>query len=626
MLKQVHVISENDLDRVKKIGRRIRACCPVHHSRDRDLSIAPYFVNMDEEDERLAGWGYCHSINCGATVLVKEWNPRAASWYLGKPVTPVTPRITVLADGMRQAEEWQVKQLAALKKIHDTAISQLAHPRARAYLEQRGVVHTLGTLLALKVGYIPPDSDWRAPVPDILGQWCDRFLFPFTTCDGDTGFIGRALQLWTPGMDEREHKRLIEDYDDRMEVEHGDHAARYQIRRWRKTYKSGLFNASARERYQHLVLCEGPFDAIPLIHEGLENVVALAGAYVDPADYPKKVYSVTLALDADIEESSQKYQAIREALGYAGIAYELKKPPHDGQGKDWSERYRCQGRAGLALLLDNETGQAGALERNDQDVPAPGLDDAINQLAEMAETEELDTCAGCGLPLDAPDPDKDFFYTDDGILFCSPACRERDQARRAHIAALDELFNLPEETGAAPAPAPETHELSMQEIAARFSGAIPSPHVAIEPTAQAYTRQQWQIEAMERDAQKRALARAKLARPKSLEWSYNQLRKRDIDAENRAYEDSITEDDDHDHIEPGAGGNDLARLEARYRENTPASVFWRLSVNGWTPESISAKECIRRLTIMLASDDAKMRYAANQDIESRLYVGGRRWA
>src|SRR5437762_2581905 len=97
MSSEIHVISENDLQFVKKIGRRFRALCPVHNSRDRDLSIAPYYPELedDEEENRLAGWGHCHSAKCGATVLVKEWNPKAARRCGTLVEGAARPKITV---------------------------------------------------------------------------------------------------------------------------------------------------------------------------------------------------------------------------------------------------------------------------------------------------------------------------------------------------------------------------------------------------------------------------------------------------------------------------------------------------------------------------------------------------
>src|SRR5690349_14484131 len=99
-MSQIHVISENDLQSIKKSGKRIRALCPIHHSRDRDLSLVPWCDAMDEDEERLAGYGHCHSANCGATVLVKEWNPKAAQRFLNEPIEVKKPRITMSTDQM----------------------------------------------------------------------------------------------------------------------------------------------------------------------------------------------------------------------------------------------------------------------------------------------------------------------------------------------------------------------------------------------------------------------------------------------------------------------------------------------------------------------------------------------
>src|SRR2546429_1262732 len=269
-MNTIHVISENDLQHWKKIGRRIRSLCPIHHSRDRDLSIAPYSEYLDEDDQRLAGFGYCHSANCGATVLVQEWNPSAAAHILGRPVIAKEPKVSVTAEDLEKAESWQRRELDGLTRIYQHAASQLRHERAFSYLAQRGLgdQEALGLLESLGVAYIPPDEEWKSSPPNELRKWCDRIIFPFTCANGERGYLGRSLRFWQTGMDENEHKRILVEHDKQMEEEHGKDAAQYQVRRWRKTYRNGFFNASVMAEHKHLYICEGPFDAIPLLLAG----------------------------------------------------------------------------------------------------------------------------------------------------------------------------------------------------------------------------------------------------------------------------------------------------------------------------------------------------------------------
>ena len=138
-MSTIHVISENDLQHIKKMGKRIRALCPIHNSRDRDLSIAPYSEYLDEDDQRLAGFGYCHSANCGATVLVQEWNPAAASRILGRPVMAKEPKVSITAGELEKAEAWQRRELDGINKIYPHAASQLRHEQVSSYLAQRGL-------------------------------------------------------------------------------------------------------------------------------------------------------------------------------------------------------------------------------------------------------------------------------------------------------------------------------------------------------------------------------------------------------------------------------------------------------------------------------------------------------
>ena len=237
----VYLVEERELVNLKKCGRQYRAGCPVHNSRDRDLVLVPYNVDgyFSEEDERRAGVGHCKSINCGAVVRVIEWNPTVAGRLLGRKVKAKVPCHSITSQDEDQAEEWQVRELAALNKIYDTASSALRHIRCYAYLAQRGLGsdEALALLECLGVGYIPPSEEWKKPPPVELKKWCDRVIFPFTTRQGERGYIGRTLILWTPGMDENEHKRLVNEYDTKMEEEYGKNASRYQIRRWRKTYR-----------------------------------------------------------------------------------------------------------------------------------------------------------------------------------------------------------------------------------------------------------------------------------------------------------------------------------------------------------------------------------------------------
>jgi hypothetical protein len=406
----IHVISENDLRHWKKVGRRIRALCPIHNSRDRDLSIAPYAEYLDEDEQRLAGFGYCHSANCGATILVQEWNPEAAMRLLGRPVLAREPKVSLTIEDLEQAEAWQHRELQGLNKVYSHAASQLRNARAKAYLAQRGLgePEAMDLLPSLGVAYIPRACEWKSPPPGELRKWCDRIIFPFTCANGERGYLGRALHLWEPGMDENEHKRVLIEHDKRMEEEQGKDAAGYQIRRWRKTYRSGFFHASEMAASRHLYVCEGPFDVIPLLLSGLSAVVAIAGTHLDVKAIPKTIFEMTLAYDADMQGKDAMAKTV-DLLASVGVTSVFCTPPEDGQGKDWSERYRLHGVDGLAVLF----------QARPSPVPDSPVDDSV--------PDDGDRCPACQKRFPSfegwnPDliPERDVARYDpaDGQLYC----------------------------------------------------------------------------------------------------------------------------------------------------------------------------------------------------------------
>jgi Toprim-like len=352
----VYLVNESELSGLKKTGRQMRAQCPVHNSRDRDLVLVPFKSDgyLSEDEEKNAGIGYCHSDKCRATVRVIEWNPDAASRLLGHKVKAGVPRYSITDKDEEEAEKWQQRELAALNKVYDTALSALHQARCLGYLEARGLGsdEALDLLECLGVGYIPPSEDWKKTPPRELLKWCDRIVFPYTTRSGERGYIGRTLMLWTPGMDENEHKRLLNEHDVEMEEKYGLDAGKYQFQRWRKTYRSGFFNASVLGECRHIILTEGTFDAIPLMLAGLVNVVAIAGTELDVEwlRTEKRVMEVTLAFDADTVGKRSTEKTIDRING-TGITAKACTPPGDGKGKDWSERYRLAGIDGLAAVL-----------------------------------------------------------------------------------------------------------------------------------------------------------------------------------------------------------------------------------------------------------------------------------
>jgi hypothetical protein len=317
----------------------------------------PHGWDLSEDDNKHAGFGYCFSAKCGAKVLVQEWNLQAAArllgYSVGHAVKTSVPRFTISAYQIKEATAWQCRELEALNKIYQRAAEHLRKPRPYEYLVGRGIgdQDALELLEALGVAYIPPTWEWNSSPPAELQKWCDRIIFPSICPDGEHGYAGRTLQEWCPGMDENQHKIALTNYNRDMERFLGKEGAKYQVHRWRKTYRNGIFNAAIMTEHTHLYICEGAFDAIALLLAGLPNVVAVIGTQIDIQAIPKNVFDVTLAFDADVQMTG-KIGKMMDVLSSIGITANLCSPPTDGRGKDWSERYRLYGKDGLPISAE----------------------------------------------------------------------------------------------------------------------------------------------------------------------------------------------------------------------------------------------------------------------------------
>lgn len=360
--KEVYIISENDLQVTRQLGRSYRALCPIHNSRDSDASIHGYRDDMSEDEAMRAGWGKCFGISCNAVILVKEWNPSAVYWVTGsKYAGSSEPKMHLDLAKIELSGEWQLYELQALEKLYPTMVQRLDHPRSIDYLTQRygvpmerlsDVLHTLGA------GYVPPLEEWTTTPQQIcqklfkntendyswvLNKWCDRLIFPFTTPDQKRGFSGRSMHLWVSGMDENEHKKILNELD-KQYLASGTYNP---YRRYEKTYRNGIINAAAFKNNRTVRMCESGFDAIPWLLEHYDNTVAASGSSFSPEFIPANVRHITIAFDADIKQPT--VDALKENLGRAGFTSDLSVPPIDNFGKDWCERYRHAGLAGLVI-------------------------------------------------------------------------------------------------------------------------------------------------------------------------------------------------------------------------------------------------------------------------------------
>jgi DNA primase len=225
---------------------------------------------------------------------------------------------------------------------------ELASVRAQAYLDERAIPPDIAQ--AAGIGYLSRAAAEEAPVPDeqrdLLSRWIGRIVFPLGSPDG-RGFIGRSLWYWEPGMDEQEHKRLLEER---------------AVKRWIKTNPAGWFGPHPSRFAPTLVLVEGGFDRLACIAAGISShaLVALVGTAAKAewiVRFAPQVRRVVLALDGD-ESGRDAMERLAEEFRHAraGLTVSLCPPPAaDGWGKDWSERYRRCGQGGIWPLIEHLT-------------------------------------------------------------------------------------------------------------------------------------------------------------------------------------------------------------------------------------------------------------------------------
>jgi DNA primase len=308
------IVHEADLQGPIQRGRFLRAYCHLHGG-DHQRSLS---VNVEN------GYGQC--FTCHAEIFVPELSPDGAM----RAPAPLTAARLLQPPRPRPPhdpapEPWQKGELATLDRLVDRMRARLADERARAYLEGRGIPYEIAA--GAGVGYIPAD----AKISGALGKWRDRLMFPLGSPAG-RGYAGRSLWGWAPGMDENQHKALLESRNDAP-------------RRWEKTYPAGWFNFEALATDDTTILVEGPVDLLALLAAGMEGsggtpVVALVGTAGRAEWIPPNISGVVLALDGD-QSGGDAAKALARDLTTAGVAVQLCVPASgDGQGKDWAERWR----------------------------------------------------------------------------------------------------------------------------------------------------------------------------------------------------------------------------------------------------------------------------------------------
>jgi hypothetical protein len=359
--RQITLLSCNELIDPSDSGSYIRSYCPIHQGENqRSLSI-----------HRESGWGRCFNASCSAyslpgeksSVLVFEWNVQAANNLTARtptrpdafPQQTQKPTRAVASPQPKPPPNWQQEELSALYHLYATGFlcRALQHPEALAYLAARHI--PLGVAQATGVGYLPAARDLpfdfqRDNQYRWISRWCQRIIFPLGVLWQDQvlrmGFIGRTLCGWQPGMDENEHKSLI-DKNDRVAQAEG----RQPLLRWRKTNPAGWFGYEPAHFDPCMVVVEGAFDRLALLASGCNptGVVALSGTAAQPSWFPAHVRVIVLALDADTS-GTLITSRLSHRLTQAGFQVVHCLPPRDTLGKDWSQRWRNAGESGVLPL------------------------------------------------------------------------------------------------------------------------------------------------------------------------------------------------------------------------------------------------------------------------------------
>jgi DNA primase len=343
--KHIHIVSQRDLRSPIQVGDYIRVYCHIHGSdHQRSLSIS-----------RATGWGHCFNAACNATVLVEEYNPVTAARLSGRAevsyrtplydnfhaqrLIPPLARQLVLLYPQKETTLWQQEEAALLASLSHSLRRGLMHtPKARAYLYKRGI--PLEVAISTGVGYLPFDrlAHFEAQQRHLLSRWADRIVFPLASPHGE-GMIGRSLWGWQSGMDERQHKAVLEQPE--------------SPKRWIKTNPAGWF-CDPDQLAETIVLVEGGFDRLALLSAGFaaEDVVALVGTAAPVEWIPGQVKRVLLALDGDAGGRGAT-ERLADQFRQAGLTVSVCLPPQDNGGKDWNERWRQLGMKGLRPLIES---------------------------------------------------------------------------------------------------------------------------------------------------------------------------------------------------------------------------------------------------------------------------------
>lgn len=335
--EEIFILTWRDLEFFSQVhvkGEWYRTYCPIHGSdHQRSLSI-----------KAATGFGHCFS--CEARVFVADFDPQIATrlqrrrYHSGSRHEP-SHRTTPVYSQKLTLQDWQAQECQLLHTLQAKGALRLdrdAAWNAQAYLEARHI--PLEIAIKAGVGYLEPGASTLYG-QRFLQRWEDRLIFPLSSpassqSDQAGGFAGRLLWLWQCCPDEIAHKRSLEQQD---------------RKRWIKTNPAGWFwEPEWQSSVDPVIVVEGPFDRLALLATGdfhPEEVIALVGTALQP-DWLSGIQRVLLALDDD-QGGREASGRIQQSLVGKPIQVEACLTTSEG-GKDWSERWRRLGSAGLDPL------------------------------------------------------------------------------------------------------------------------------------------------------------------------------------------------------------------------------------------------------------------------------------
>jgi hypothetical protein len=321
---------------------------------------------------------------------------------------PALDKNMARAERERKRKEASEQERAILARITQTSARGLQYERVQVYLEQRCI--PLAVAQQYGLCYIPPLKSMSEDLQQAwwpMRQWTDRLLFPLS----EGGFTGRTLFLWTPGIDENEHKKSLDAfngkvnaYNQRMNKIYGKDAYKHRkdkIPRYYTTIVQGYFHGEVLQSCEHVTIVEGPFDALAALAGGVSDVIAAGRNGIRSEDIPVHVCYATIAFDGDTK-GQEAADLCTKIFRRKGIKTQRCTPPDDEKGKDWSERFRLHGPDGVVALLDRSF---------------------INE----------EYCTDCHTSITAVD--REFFYIpvseDKALCYCS-VCREKIERNNHH--------------------------------------------------------------------------------------------------------------------------------------------------------------------------------------------------